>query len=168
MQLTPVLCSQCGAPLEVPADVNFVTCGHCHIALAVKRDAQVIYTEVLQQLDRKTDLLAQEIARLRYRSALEDIDRHWKHQRERMMFRDKSGREYEPRAEYVVLAAVVVGIVAVVSTNVGGLGAALAIAVVGGGVCMLMWSQVQSFRRAEKHFRRRRQALKIEDFLPRE
>ena len=60
-----VACNHCGAPLDVPGSAKYLTCNHCGSRLVVKRTSSVSYTEVLQNISRKTDALEKEVRKLR-------------------------------------------------------------------------------------------------------
>lgn len=68
MKLETLSCNNCGAALSVPADANFITCNHCQSALAVRRDQTVTYTSKIDEIDRRTKQMAEDIAQLRDRA----------------------------------------------------------------------------------------------------
>lgn len=61
MELETLSCNNCGAPLQVPENANFVSCAQCGSQLAVKRNESARYTEVLQRLDTRTTEMAREL-----------------------------------------------------------------------------------------------------------
>jgi LSD1 subclass zinc finger protein len=63
--LEHLACNNCGAQLHVPAGANFVTCTHCNSQLAVRRDPTVTYTEKLDEIDKRTEQMAEDLAHLR-------------------------------------------------------------------------------------------------------
>lgn len=77
MDLQSMACGNCGAPLQMPAGVKFVTCNYCHSSLAVHRGESASYTEKIAELDARTETMAEDVARLRYESELARIDREW-------------------------------------------------------------------------------------------
>lgn len=109
MPTEAVLCSQCGAPLDVPLGVMFVTCKQCGVGLRVKHEASVAYTEVMEKLSRTTDELSEQVAGLQRSQELDRIDREWQRERESLMVTSKHGRTYVPTVESGVLAMVVGG-----------------------------------------------------------
>ena len=96
MELVPILCNQCGASLQISAAANFVTCQHCQTQLAVKRNQSTAWTEQLQQIDRRTQQLAHQVAVLTYQNEIERIDREWLAERESYCWRGKDGSLVEP------------------------------------------------------------------------
>lgn len=96
MELLAVSCNNCGASLEVPLGANYVTCAHCGSRLAVKRTGSAVYTELLEKLDRKTDVMTRQLAEIAYRSELERLDREWEATRQTFLTTDKRGRTHEP------------------------------------------------------------------------
>ena len=164
MPLEPVLCSQCGAPLEVPADVQFVTCKQCGVGLRVKHDATVAYTEVIDKLARTTDQLSDHLAALRHEQQLERIDREWERERQSLMSTSKRGDTYVPTVASGVLAIVIGGGVGIAWTMMAGsmgapfffplFGIVFVILAVGLGLATI--SKAQQYQRAEETYRRRR------------
>ena len=63
-----ITCGNCGAPLQVPPGVRFITCNHCHTSLAVHRSETATYTEKLDEIDARTQEMAGELAQLRNES----------------------------------------------------------------------------------------------------
>jgi hypothetical protein len=114
MKLLTLSCNECGAPLEVPADAKFVTCGYCSARLAVQRTSNAVYTEVLEKIGEQTEKLAQEVEVLKLQNELARLDREWSDERERHMISDKHGR-HEPSTASVI-APVLVGAVGLVMT----------------------------------------------------
>jgi LSD1 subclass zinc finger protein len=51
-----VRCDSCGAPLEIPPGVHFVTCRHCSAALEVERNSEEVYTQVWDQVQKQLRL----------------------------------------------------------------------------------------------------------------
>lgn len=69
--LETLACNNCGAQLQVPVGANYVTCTHCNSQLAVRRDPTVTYTQKLDEIDRRTEQMAEDLAHLRRESELE-------------------------------------------------------------------------------------------------
>jgi LSD1 subclass zinc finger protein len=90
-ELETVRCGGCGAPLEVPHSATFVTCRFCNTALRVQRNESVVFTEVLQSLEEKTDRLVETTELLRLENELHRLDRDWDQQAAKLMVRDKNG-----------------------------------------------------------------------------
>jgi DNA-directed RNA polymerase subunit RPC12/RpoP len=107
VEITSVNCNNCGAPLEVAPGTNFVTCQHCGSRLAVKRTGSSAYTELLEKLDQKTDVMAEQLAELVRQNEVERIDREWEQERQQYMISGKDGHKHEPNAVGGVVMAVV-------------------------------------------------------------
>jgi DNA-directed RNA polymerase subunit RPC12/RpoP len=73
-----VSCSKCGAPLNVPQSVNFVTCTYCGSSLEVKNNGGVIYTEILNRIGSNTDHMALDLRAIRIQMAVDALDAHWR------------------------------------------------------------------------------------------
>lgn len=84
MELVPIACHNCGAPLQIPPQADLVTCQHCLTQLAVCRNESVAWTEALEELDERTELLAEtagqldsRLARIEYQRSLDSLSRRW-------------------------------------------------------------------------------------------
>jgi DNA-directed RNA polymerase subunit RPC12/RpoP len=107
MTLEPITCNNCGAALDVPPEANYVTCAYCASRLAVKRTSSVVYTEVLQELDARTQRMAADLGRLQLQSELERIDHEWEQQRQPYLLRDRTtGATFEPGGPLTALSVV--------------------------------------------------------------
>jgi LSD1 subclass zinc finger protein len=71
--LETLACNNCGAQLQVPSGANYVTCAHCNSQLVVRRDPTVTYTQKLDQIDRRTEQMAEDIAHLRRHTEREQL-----------------------------------------------------------------------------------------------
>lgn len=69
MELIPIACHHCGAPLDVPLQAEIVTCQHCRTRLAVHRNESVAWTERINRIDERTEALCRSTARLEARLA---------------------------------------------------------------------------------------------------
>jgi LSD1 subclass zinc finger protein len=185
MPVEAIVCSQCGAPLEVPAGVGFVTCNHCHAQLAVRREASVTYTEAIQKLASQTERLSDHVAQLRYESELERIDREWRLQREGLLVSDRRGNQTRPNSAaagvMMFIGVVGGGVMSVFFYGVASLFGARSgegppgllilfpfapllfalFAVIAGYSTML---KANDYKRAEAEYERRRAAVRLEDF----
>lgn len=183
MELLSVSCNHCGAPLEVPLGANYVTCAHCGSRLAVKRTGSAVYTELLEKLDQKTDVMTRQLAEIAYRSELERLDREWEATRQSFLTTDKHGRTHEPHE----LGARIGGGIAVVfglfwtllasgmvagapGDGPFGLVACFPIfglLIVGFGVWMFVKgpAQARRFEAAKRSYQQRRAAVTVEQFL---
>lgn len=77
MELIPIACHHCGAPLQVPPQADLVTCQHCRTQLAVCRNESVAWTERIDEIDERTEELAGNVAWLYFQRDLEALDRSW-------------------------------------------------------------------------------------------
>ena len=176
MQVEAINCNKCGAPLEVSATTNFVTCGHCGSRLAVKRTGSSAFTELLEQLDQKTDAMARQLAELSYRSERERIDREWEQERAGFLTTDKHGKTHEPNAAgAVVMGLILIGFGLFFAVSSGSMGAPsifqiAGLGLAGFGVFTMIYGpkRAQEFERAKEAYRRRRAAVTVEQFLPKD
>ena len=81
MKLSSVACNNCGAPLQVPEDVQFVTCRHCQSSLAIKHTESATYTEKLEQIDARTERMEDQIESLTLEAELARLERDWSRKR---------------------------------------------------------------------------------------
>ena len=110
MTTQSVHCNNCGAPLSVPPEANFVTCNHCGTALAVKRNESVAYTEALERIDRRTEEIAGQVSELSREAELARIDREWDQERERYMVSNKEGHRHVPSPVGSLVGAVIMAV----------------------------------------------------------
>lgn len=113
MELETLSCNNCGAPVEVPRGVDYVTCAHCRSRLEVKRTETSAYTEVLDRLDERTARMAEDLEAIRSDTEVEQIDREWQMEREKYLEHDEHGSSSVPSTGGVV-AVVIVGVIAFV------------------------------------------------------
>jgi len=175
MELTPVACSNCGAPLQIPPAAQYVTCQHCSTQLEVKRNDSVAWTVKQQQLesiDRRTEQLVDEVAHLRYHSELNHVHRAWEREEQRYMVRDKYGNTHRPSATGSAIAA---GGIVLVGIGLVGIGLMTAGdktgAVVGvfmmiiGGVSGYYGNQrAIKYQQARRRYRRRCNEVRLDDY----
>lgn len=55
--LLSLACHHCGAPLQIPDDVRYVTCQHCGTSLTVEHHGGVAFTRQLEKISSKVDEL---------------------------------------------------------------------------------------------------------------
>jgi hypothetical protein len=172
MQVESVNCNNCGAPLEVGAATRFVTCAHCGTRLAVKRTASSAFTETLDRLDQKTDVMARQLAELRHHAELERIDREWEQERQGFLTTDKQGNKHEPTAAGGIIGGLILIVFglffAVSSGSMGapGLFPCAGLAFVGFGVFLLIAGpkRAREYEQAKEAYRRRRAAVTVDQF----
>ena len=166
MTLEPLTCNNCGSALDVPANVRFVSCAYCGSRLAVRRTESAAYTEVLERLDQRAELMAGDIEAIRLQNELERVDREWQMEREQWMVRNKDGSVGSPSATgpFVAVVITLFGLVTVLSMD--GVGTSVPIPViilvffglaVAGFVAAV--SRSQSHGAAEAAYRQRREEL---------
>ena len=73
-RLETLACNNCGAQLSIPLDARYATCSHCRSQLEVHRDPTVSYTSKLDEIDRRTEQMAEDLAHLRRQSETVDLD----------------------------------------------------------------------------------------------
>jgi DNA-directed RNA polymerase subunit RPC12/RpoP len=176
MRVESVSCNNCGAPLEVGVGTNYVTCGHCGSRLAVKRTGSSAYTELLEEIDQKTDTMARHLAELRHHAELERIDREWEQERQGFLTADKHGNKHEPTTEGALLGGVVlIGFGLFFAITSGSMGAPFFFPLVGlgfagYGVYLLVTgpAKAREFLRAREAYHRRRAEVTPDQFLPRD
>ena len=96
MSIERLSCNACGAPLEVPASANYVTCNHCHSQLTIRRQENITFTESLERLTEKTDQLADRVDDLTSVNEVAALDRKWELDRENFMITGKHGNRSLP------------------------------------------------------------------------
>ncbi len=110
MKIESLDCNNCGAPVDVPENFQFMRCGHCNSRLKVHRETSAHYTEVLEEIQESTKELKSEVRALRLQGELRDLDDAWRAKRESMMVRAKDGSVSRPS----IFMGVITGIVGVV------------------------------------------------------
>jgi LSD1 subclass zinc finger protein len=164
VELKTVSCDSCGAPLQIPAGARFVTCNHCSAQLAVKHNESVTFTELLGEIGQQTQRIAEDVAELRYRQELEDIDRQWEQERQTYMVSDKEGHRRVPSTSGSVIGGIVVVVFGIfwtaVATQAGapGIFPVFGLLFIGFGivVCISSFTKAQQYTAAEQRYRRRR------------
>lgn len=94
--VTDLRCNNCGASLQVPPDVRFVTCPYCGSSLEVHRSGDGVYTEVLQKLAQTTEHMAEQLELVQLNQQLDALDDEWERERQTYMISGKNGRMREP------------------------------------------------------------------------
>lgn len=77
IELEKIACSNCGAPLEVPESIDFVTCNHCTTQLSIRRTESISYTEKLEQVAADQSLLRDRLVELERQNRLATLARNW-------------------------------------------------------------------------------------------
>lgn len=172
MKIEALVCSQCGAPLDVPEEVEFVTCGQCQTALVVRRNATVHFTEKLEAVGQTTEALADEVASLRYHEELERIDRQWQRQRESLMLSGQYGQKYKPtRAAAVLFMVAIVVFFTIFGAGSYAAGAppmlpslGIVMGIAGLVYGAILYDRARRYEQAEAAYRRRRASVRRDDF----
>jgi hypothetical protein len=122
-EVTSVTCNHCGAPLQVPDSTRFVTCSHCGSQLEIHRSGNVVYTEVLERIEQRTERIAEDVSEIRRQNEVERLDREWQMRRDTLLVRDKNGNVSEPSGAGSMIGAgfaAIFGIIwTIVATSAG-------------------------------------------------
>lgn len=116
MKLLALNCRHCSAPLQVPADAKFVTCSHCGSQLAVRKTGSVAYTETLEEIDRRTERMAEQLDDLHRKTGLAELDREWEIEREQYYITGKHGHRHLPTTTGSVAGGVMITVFGVIWT----------------------------------------------------
>jgi len=106
MKLLALNCNHCGAPLEAPARAQYLTCEYCNVRLAIKRAGKAVYTDVLDQIDSRTERIEQKVDRLTTLKEVELLDREWATHREQYLVKDKDGEASVPTVAGGILTSI--------------------------------------------------------------
>jgi F0F1-type ATP synthase assembly protein I len=150
--------------LRVPADARFVTCNHCSAHLAVKHNDSVTFTEQLSEINERTERIEEDLAELRSRQEVEDIDREWEHEREQYMVTNKHGHRSVPTSAGSAIGGVVVVVFGIfwtsMASQVGAPGIfplfGILFIVIGIATSVISFTKAQGYMTAERRYRRRR------------
>jgi DNA-directed RNA polymerase subunit RPC12/RpoP len=169
MELSPVACNNCGAPLQIPAAAQYVTCQHCSSQLEVKRNESVAWTEKLEQIetiDRRTEQLVNQMAQLRFETALSRIDRWWDREEQLYMVGDQHGNRHRPNALGSVVAGCGVAVAGFFFLAIGGEGLILGPVLILCGIAVGFVGNFQAIKyaTAKRRYRRRRNEVRVEDY----
>ena len=175
-------CNSCGAPIEVPSSTRFVKCSHCNANLKIHRSGGGTFSEAIEQLNESTENLAQQVEKLTQQNELASLDRKWELERQSFLLQSKDGQQHLPSENMAWVAAIPVVIFGGIWTvfafsitqrapNVGPFAVAkvvfplFGLVFIGFGVfaAMRAHQKVKDYRRAERDYRRQRDALMRED-----
>ncbi|HET6425050.1 MAG TPA: hypothetical protein VFG20_15290 [Planctomycetaceae bacterium] len=121
MQAETVICSACGAPLTIPETVEYVACRYCQAQLHVQRNQSVVFTEVLQSLQKQTERIADTTDVLRIQNEIALLDREWEQQSAGLMVHGKHGRVSVPDKTSAVVGGTVITLFGLFWTAMAGL-----------------------------------------------
>ncbi len=163
MELTTVSCNSCGAPLSIPSDARFVTCNHCSAQLSVRHNESVTFTEQLGEISERTERIEEDLAELKSRQEVEDIDREWEREREAYMVTNKHGHRRVPTSAGSAIGGLVVVVFGifwtVMASQIGGGPFALfgvVFILVGIVTSVISFTKAQEHTSAQRRYRRRR------------
>lgn len=108
MDLERIACGNCGANLDVPEGVQFVTCRHCGSSLKVARTETAVFTEVLQTLKEQSARIAENTDVLRLQNEIALLDQEWNRRSADLMIHGKEGRTSTPDKTSAVVGGVVI------------------------------------------------------------
>jgi DNA-directed RNA polymerase subunit RPC12/RpoP len=169
MELSPVACNNCGAPLQIPAAAQYVTCQHCSSQLEVKRNESVAWTEKIEQIatiDRRTEQLVDQVAQLRFQTEVNHIDRSWEREEQRYMVRDQYGNTHRPSEMASVFVGCVMATIGLFYMAVGDGGLVVGPLVILGGLIVGLVGNHQAikYQNARRRYRRRRADVRVDDY----
>ena len=120
MNTVSLTCQKCGAPLAVAEGVRLVTCNYCQSQLEIVRDESSTHTQLLENLDRRSAEIVENLGVIKWQNQLEHLDREWMMQRNGLMVRDKEGNLREPNAGAGMVGGVIAVIFGILWTSVAG------------------------------------------------
>lgn len=88
MKISSLKCNHCGANLDINPNIKFFNCNHCGSSLMIKKSADVIYTEVLDEIKENTETLKENSSDLLIEQKIERLDRDWLRIREKYKVRN--------------------------------------------------------------------------------
>lgn len=107
MEVISLSCNHCGAPLDVGAQVKFVTCSYCQSRLKVMQSSNSAWTEVLDDIresQKRVEATANDIAEdlevIKAQNDLEQFDREWDKEQQRYLVRDRNGNLRDPESTH--------------------------------------------------------------------
>ena len=167
MRLVSLNCNQCGAPLEVPEKIQFVTCDYCSARLSIHREGNAVYSEALDEIEKRTGKIAEDLETLKIQNELESLDRQWMLDRDRFKVKGQDGHYSVPsQAGSVVgmILAAAFGVfwtVTAASMGAPGLfplfGIVFVIAAIAGGIASL--KKADAYQRNRKSYEVQRKML---------
>lgn len=107
MKILSLNCNKCGAPLDVPRKAKYVTCGFCDSRLAIQHSGNTYSTEVIEQLVQTTSAIQDELADLKRRAAITDLDQDWERKKRSYVVKGDDGSESLPSIFGIVVHGVI-------------------------------------------------------------
>jgi hypothetical protein len=166
-EVISVNCNHCGAPLQVSPGTRFLTCSYCGSQLAIHQSGGAFYTEVLQDIDARTQRIEQDVQEIKRQNAIEQLDREWESRRQSFMVRNKDGSTRIPTTAGGIIGAfiaIVAGVAWMIFTSSAGAPAffpLFGLVFIGAGVFGAISSMTKAtgYEQAEVFYQRRRQEL---------
>ncbi|HEX8523462.1 MAG TPA: hypothetical protein VF669_14510 [Tepidisphaeraceae bacterium] len=169
-EVISVRCNHCGAPLEVSRTSRFVTCSYCKSQLEIRRSGSAVYTEVLEQIEQRTQRIEEDVQAIKLQNEIEALDREWEAQRQSLMVRNKHGVAQMPSVVGGAIGAVFAVVVGIgwiaITTSFGAPGffplfgvLFILLGVVGGITSMV---KAGAYQNAEADYLRRREKLRAQ------
>lgn len=153
MDLERVACGNCGAGLELPAGVEYVTCRHCGSTLHVQHTDSVTFTKVLQSLQEQSSRIAENTDVIRLQNEITLLDQDWEQRSADLMIHGKHGRVSTPNKTSSVIGGVFITIFGLIWTIFAG-AAFPPMALF--GLCFVVfgiWASIDSYGKAERYAR---------------
>jgi hypothetical protein len=110
VKLLALNCKQCGAPIEVLATAESVTCDFCEARLSVQHTGGTSFTQALDELRERTRKLEKTLGVRTVDKSLRRLDRSWRRRRKGFMVEGRDGMLRVPRrweASFVMITGVV-------------------------------------------------------------
>jgi len=153
MELQRVACGNCGAGLQLPDSVEYITCRHCGSSLHVQQTDSVTFTKVLQSLQQQSDRIAENTDVLRLQNEIMLLDQEWEQRSSRLMIHGKHGRISTPDKTSSVMGGVFVTVFGLGWTIVAGsfspIPALFGLLFIGFG----LWACIDGYRKADSYGR---------------
>ena len=102
MKTLTLNCNHCSAPLEVLSAAKYVTCAFCSCQLEIQSTGSSFSTRVLDQLVTNTTQIRDDVAEVRRRLEIRELDFRWERQRRAFAEVDEMGVESHPTATAVI------------------------------------------------------------------
>lgn len=112
MKTVALTCNQCGAPIQAPESLRFVTCSHCNTRLKILSSGGAVYTELLEDIRGAQQEMAADLDTIQLQNELERVDREWERTERSFERVDKYGRRRLP-SKNPAFVAVVAGVMIV-------------------------------------------------------
>ncbi|MEW4565075.1 hypothetical protein AB1K70_21300 [Bremerella sp. JC770] len=171
MNLIPLNCRNCGAPLQVPADLKHVTCMHCGTQLAIVHEGGAAYTERLEALSERTEQIEDRLAQLHREQKIAALDRAWDKEEDEFKIRRKNGSTELPSKAGSIIAGVtgvgvglfiiMMGFGAPGGSEMSGVAAVIGLIamLIGGATATWQYHRAESYEKAKRRYKQRRRDI---------